>query len=285
MAFANGELFVANADGIVAYPFRPGQARINDRPRHVTSLPSGYNHHWTKSMVASPDGKTLFVGVGSNSNAGENGLAMEKGRAAIWMIDAKTGAYRIFASGLRNPVGIAWNPWSGWLWTVVNERDELGDNLVPDYLTSVRDGAFYGWPWSYYGDHVDPRLKPPRPDMVAKAISPDFALGSHVAPLGLTFSAGQALGARFLQGAFVGEHGSWNRSEASGYQVVFVPFAGAKPSGKPVPILSGFRVGDVARGRPVGVQIAKDGSLLVADDVGGKVWRVTAALPQKIASR
>jgi glucose/arabinose dehydrogenase len=285
MAFANGELFIANADGIVAYPFKPGQTSIRVRPRNVTELPSGYNHHWTKSMVASPDGRFLFVGVGSNSNVGENGLEMEKGRAAIWMVDAKTGAYRIFASGLRNPVGIDWNPWSGNLWTVVNERDELGDNLVPDYLTSVRDGAFYGWPWSYYGAHVDTRVDPARPDMVAKAIAPDFALGPHVAPLGLTFSDGQSLGARFAQGAFVGEHGSWNREDPSGYQVVFVPFGGDRPSGKPVTILSGFRVGDVARGRPVGVQIAKDGSLLVADDVGGKVWRVTAALPQRVASR
>jgi len=285
MAFANGELYVANADGIVAYPFQPGQTSITLRPRHVTALPSGYNHHWTKSMVASPDGKFLFVGVGSNSNVGENGLEMEKGRAAIWMIDAKSGAYRIFASGLRNPVGIDWNPRSGHLWTVVNERDELGDNLVPDYLTSVKDGAFYGWPWSYYGPHVDSRVDPPNPDMVAKAIPPDFALGQHVAPLGMSFSDGQSLGARFAQGAFVGEHGSWNRSEASGYQVVFVPFGAEKPSGTPITILSGFRVGDVARGRPVGVQIAKDGSLLVADDVGGKVWRVSAALPQRIASR
>ena len=285
MAFANGELFVANADGIVAYPFQPGQTSISVRPRHVTSLPSGYNHHWTKSMVASPDGKFLFVGVGSNSNVGENGLEMEKGRAAIWMVDAKSGAYRIFASGLRNPVGIDWNPWSGHLWTVVNERDELGDNLVPDYLTSVQEGAFYGWPWSYYGPHVDSRVDPQRPDMVAKAIAPDFALGPHVAPLGMTFSDGQSLGARFAQGAFVGEHGSWNREDPSGYQVVFVPFGGGKPSGKPVTILSGFRVGDVARGRPVGVQIAKDGSLLVADDVGGKIWRVSAALPQRVASR
>ena len=188
MAFANGELFVANADGIVAYPFQPGQASIDVQPRHVTDLPSGWNHHWTKSMVASPDGRFLFVGVGSNSNVGENGLEMEAGRAAIWMVDAKTGAYRIFASGLRNPVGIDWNPWSNMLWTVVNERDELGDNLVPDYLTSVRDGAFYGWPWSYYGPHVDSRVEPARPDLVAKAIAPDFALGPHVAPLGLTFS-------------------------------------------------------------------------------------------------
>ena len=285
MAFANGELFVANADGIVAYRFQPGQTKLDARPRHITGLPSGYNHHWTKSLVASPNGKYLFVGVGSNSNAGENGLEMEQGRAAVWMIDARTGAYRIFASGLRNPVGIAWNPWSRSLWVVVNERDELGDNLVPDYLTSVKDGAFYGWPWSYYGNHVDARVKPARPDMVAKAIAPDFALGPHVAPLGLAFSAGQALGPRFAQGAFVGEHGSWNRSEANGYQVVFVPFAGGHPSARPVPILTGFRVGDVAYGRPVGVTIARDGSLLVADDVGGKVWRVSAALSQQVASR
>ncbi|MCF2513527.1 sorbosone dehydrogenase family protein [Sphingomonas sp. G124] len=289
MALANGELFVANADGIVAYRFQPGQTEIAGRPRHVTNLPSGYNHHWTKSMVASPDGRFLFVGVGSNSNVGENGLEMEKGRAAIWMIDARSGAYRIFASGLRNPVGIAWNPWSNRLWVVVNERDELGDNLVPDYLTSVRDGAFYGWPWSYFGNHVDSRVKPPRPDMVAKAIAPDYALGTHVAPLGLAFSSGAALGARFMQGAFVGEHGSWNRKDPSGYRVVFVPFTGAQPSGKPIDILTAFRVGDVAYGRPVGVAIGKDGSLLIADDVGGKVWRVTAAatqpLPPKPATR
>lgn len=285
MAFATGELFVANADGIVAYRFQPGQTRIDYRPRHVTALPSGYNHHWTKAMVSSPDGRFLFVGIGSNSNAGENGMDMEKGRAALWMVDARTGAYRIFASGIRNPVGIAWNPWSKYLWVAVNERDELGDNLVPDYITSVKDGAFYGWPWSYYGKHVDARVKPPRPDMVAKAISPDYALGSHVAPLGLAFSTGQTLGPRFVQGAFVGEHGSWNRSEASGYQVVFVPFAGAQPSARPIPILTGFRAGDTAYGRPVNVMIGKDGSLLVADDVGGKVWRVSAALSQQVATR
>ena len=280
MAFANGELFVANADGVVAYPFQSGQTAISVAPRHVTELPSGYNHHWTKSMVASPDGKFLFVGVGSNSNVGENGLAMEQGRAAIWMIDAKSGAYRIFASGLRNPVGIAWNPWSRILWTSVNERDEIGNDLVPDYMTSVRDGGFYGWPWSYYGQTVDTRLKPPRPDMVAKAIKPDYALGPHTASLGLTFSEGAALGARFAQGAFVGQHGSWNRKPPSGYKVIFVPFAGAQPSGKPIDVLTGFRVGDKALGRPVGVIIARDGSLLVADDVGGKVWRVTSATPQ-----
>jgi glucose/arabinose dehydrogenase len=277
MTLANGELFVANADGIVAYPFAPGQTKIDVRPRHVTSLPSGYNHHWTKSMIASPDGKYLFVGVGSNSNVGENGLAMEKGRAAIWMIDARTGAYRIFAGGLRNPVGIAWNPWNRTLWTSVNERDELGNDLVPDYMTSVKDGGFYGWPWSYYGNHVDSRVKPPRPDMVAKAILPDYALGAHTASLGLTFSAGEKLGPQFATGAFVGQHGSWNRKPASGYRVIFVPFSGGIPSGKPVDVLTGFRVGDVAHGRPVGVTIAHDGSLLVADDVGGKVWRVSAA--------
>ena len=280
MAIANGELFVANADGIVAYPYQPGQTSITARPRHVTGLPSGYNHHWTKSMVASPDGKFLFVGVGSNSNVGENGMEMEEGRAAIWMIDAKTGAYRIFASGLRNPVGIAWNPWSRQLWTSVNERDEIGNNLVPDYMTSVQDGGFYGWPWSYFGQTVDARLKPPRPDMVAKAVKPDYALGSHTASLGLAFSGGAALGPNYAQGAFVGQHGSWNRKPPVGYKVIFVPFAGAQPSGQPVDVLTGFRVGDKAYGRPVGVVIARDGSLLVADDVGNKVWRVASATPR-----
>jgi glucose/arabinose dehydrogenase len=275
MALANGLLYVANADGIIAYPFQPGQTSIEARPRHLTALPSGYNHHWTKSMVASPDGRFLFVGVGSNSNVGENGLAMEKGRAAVWMIDARTGAYRIFASGLRNPAGIAWNPWSKQLWVSVNERDEIGNDLVPDYMTSVKDGGFYGWPWSYYGNHVDVRVKPPRPDMVAKAIVPDYALGAHTASLGLTFSQGEMLGPQYATGAFVGQHGSWNRKPAAGYRVIFVPFAGAQPSGKAVDILTGFRVGDIARGRPVSVAIAKDGSLLVADDVGGKVWRVS----------
>ena len=282
MAFANGELFVANADGVVAFPYQPGQATIGVKPRHVTALPSGWNHHWTKSMVASPDGKHLFVGVGSNSNVGENGMEMEKGRAAIWMIDAKSGAYRIFASGLRNPVGIAWNPWSRELWTSVNERDELGNDLVPDYMTSVKDGGFYGWPWSYYGQTVDARLDPPRPDMVAKAIKPDYALGNHTGSLGLTFSQGATLGPQFAQGAFVGQHGSWNRKPPSGYKVIFVPFAGAQPSGKPVDVLTGFRVGDTAYGRPVGVIIARDGSLLVADDVGNKVWRVSSATPQAL---
>ena len=286
MAVIGGELFVANANGLVAFPFTPGQATITAKPRLVTELPSGYNLHWTKSLAASPDGRLLYVGVGSNSNVGENGLAMEQGRAAVWQIDPKSGRYAIFAGGIRNPVGIAFNPWSGALWVVANERDELGNDLVPDYLTSVKQGAFYGWPFSYYGQHVDKR-PPPNPAMVAKAIAPDYALGPHVAALGLSFSTGQTLGPQFATGAFIGEHGSWNRKPASGYQVVFVPFAGARPApgAKPTSVLTGFRVGDTAYGRPVGVQIGKDGSLLVADDVGGKVWRVSSAkLPQKVVS-
>ena len=287
MAVIGGELFVANANALVAFPFTAGETKITARPRVVTELPSGYNHHWTKSLVASPDNRMLYVGVGSNSNVGENGLEMEKGRAAIWQIDPTSGRYAIFADGLRNPVGIAFNPASSTLWAVVNERDELGNDLVPDYLTSVKQGAFYGWPWSYYGNNVDSR-PPANPAMVAKAIAPDYALGPHVAALGLTFAAGQTLGPQFASGAFVGEHGSWNRKPASGYEVVFVPFVGAMPApgAKPIPVLSGFRVGDVAYGRPVGVQIGKDGSLLVADDVGNKIWRVSGAtLPTKVARR
>ncbi len=287
MAVIGGELFVANANALVAFPFTVGQSTITAKPRVVTELPSGYNHHWTKSLVASLDGRMLYVGVGSNSNVGENGLAMEKGRAAIWQIDPKSGRYAIFAGGLRNPVGIAFNPASGALWTVVNERDELGNDLVPDYLTSVKQGAFYGWPFSYYGQNVDTR-PPADPAMVAKAIAPDYALGPHVAALGLTFATGQMLSPQFASGAFIGEHGSWNRKPASGYQVVFVPFVGAMPAtgAKPIPVLTGFRVGDVAYGRPVGVQIGKDGSLLVADDVGNKVWRVSAAAAEiKMAAK
>ena len=277
MALVGKELFVANADSLVAVPFEPGETTVATEPRLVASLPSGRNHHWTKSLVASPDGRWLYVGVGSNSNVGENGMTMEEGRAAIWQIDPRTGAKRMFAGGLRNPVGIAFNPWSGALWAAVNERDEIGSDLVPDYITSVREGAFYGWPYSYYGQHVDVRVKPPRPDLVASAIPPDFAVGAHVAALGLTFTTGQRLGPAFAQGAFVGEHGSWNRSPPSGSKVVFIPFGGAAPSGMPVDVLTGFRVNDKYYGRPVGVQIARDGSLLVADDVGNTIWRVTAA--------
>jgi len=277
MALLGKELFIANADSLVAVPFTPGTTKVIARPRLVTMLPAGRNHHWTKSLVASPNGRLLYVGVGSNSNVGENGMAMERGRAAIWQIDPGTATSRIFASGLRNPVGIAFNPQSGALWAAVNERDELGSDLVPDYLTSVREGAFYGWPYSYYGQHVDVRVKPPRFDLVARAIPPDYALGPHVAALGLTFSAGQRLGPRFAQGAFVGEHGSWNRNPPSGYKVVFVPFGGAQPAGLPIDILTGFISGGKAFGRPVGVQIARDGALLVADDVGNTVWRVSSA--------
>jgi len=277
MALVGKELFVANADSLVAVPFEPGQTTVTAAPRLVTGLPSGRNHHWTKSLVASPDGRWLYIGVGSNSNVGENGMAIEQGRAAIWQIDPRTGAKRVFASGLRNPVGIAFNPWSGALWAAVNERDEIGSDLVPDYITSVREGAFYGWPYSYYGQHVDIRVKPGRPDLVARAISPDFAIGPHVAALGLTFSTGQQLRPAFAEGAFVGEHGSWNRSPPSGTKVVFVPFRGGAPSGMPIDVLTDFRVNDKYFGRPVGVQIGRDGSLLVADDVGNTLWRVSAA--------
>ena len=277
MALIGNELFVANADALVAVPFTSGITTVTARPRLVTMLPAGRNHHWTKSLVASPDGRWLYVGVGSNSNVAENGMAIEQGRAAIWQINPRTGASRIFGTGLRNPVGIAFNPWSGMLWAAVNERDELGSDLVPDYITSVRESAFYGWPYAYYGQHVDVRVKPPRPDLVARAIPPDYALGPHVAALGLAFSLGRRLGPRFAQGAFVGEHGSWNRKPPSGYEVVFVPFGGAQPAGMPIDVLTGFISGGKAFGRPVGVQIARDGSLLVADDVGNTIWRVSAA--------
>ena len=276
IALVGKQLFVANADSLVAFPFTVGQTRITDAARTVASLPSGRNHQWTKSLIATPDGSTFYVGVGSNSNVGENGMAIEQGRAAIWQIDRRSGSGHVFASGLRNPVGIAFNPWSGALLAAVNERDEIGSDLVPDYITSVRPGAFYGWPYSYYGQHVDSRVKPPRPDLVARAIKPDYALGPHVAALGLTFSQGARLGPAFAQGAFVGEHGSWNRDPPSGCKVVFVPFSGAQPSGMPVDVLTGFTVNGMAYGRPVGVAIGADGSLLVADDVGNRIWRVTA---------
>ena len=278
MALVGDTLYVANADALVAFPYTPGATRIEAAPRTVAALPAGRNHHWTKSLVASPDGRRLYVGVGSNSNVAEHGLGEEEGRAAIWEIDPATGRHRIFASGLRNPVGLAFLPGSSDLYVVVNERDELGSDLVPDYLTRIQPGAFYGWPWSYYGNIVDTRVKPPRPDMVERAIAPDFALGSHVAPLGLAFAEGTRLGPAFGSGAFIGLHGSWNRRPRSGYKVVFVPFVGGRPSGPPVDVLTGFLTEDgEAMGRPVGVQIGRDGSLLVADDVGNAVWRVSAA--------
>ena len=275
MAVVGETLYVANADALVAFPYDPAATSIASAPRLVTALPSGRNHHWTKSLAASRDGRRLYVGVGSNSNVGENGMAAEVDRAAILEVDPASGDYRVFASGLRNPVGLDWQPRSGALWTVVNERDELGSDLVPDYLTSVRDGAFYGWPYSYWGQHVDARVQPPRPDLVARAIAPDYALGNHVAPLGLAFYDG-ALMPRFSGGAVIGEHGSWNRRPLSGYQVVFVPFTDGRPSGPPQEVLTGFLDDDGnARGRPVGIAVAADGALLVADDVGNAVWRVT----------
>ena len=276
MALVGKDFYVANSDAVVRFPYEAGQTRITAAPVKVLDLPGGpINHHWTKNLIASPDGSKLYVTVGSNSNVGERGVEAEAGRAAIWELDLKTGRHRIFASGLRNPNGMGWAPETGALWTVVNERDELGSDLVPDYLTSVKDGAFYGWPNSYYGQHVDTRVQPPRPDLVATAVSPDYALGSHVAPLGMAFSEGNALLPALRSGVFVGEHGSWNRKPRSGYKVVFVPFANGQPNGLPVDVLTGFLNDEgKAQGRPVGVTIDKRGALLVADDVGNTVWRV-----------
>jgi glucose/arabinose dehydrogenase len=277
VVLVGNDLYVADTDAILRYPFTPGQTKITAPGQKVIDLPGGLiDHHWTKSLTASPDGAKLYAGVGSNSNIQERGPEAETNRAAIWEVDPKTGSYRIFASGLRNPNGLTFYPGSNTLWAVINERDELGPNLVPDYMTSVRDGAFYGWPWSYYGQHVDPRPRPQRPDMVAKAIPPDYALSSHVAALGLAFYTGAAFPALFRGGAFVGEHGSWNRHELNGYRVVFIRFAGGKPVGKPMNFVAGFldRDGN-ARGRPVGVAVDRTGSLLIADDVGNTVWRVS----------
>jgi glucose/arabinose dehydrogenase len=253
--------------------------KLSGKGEKIVDLPAGpINHHWTKDLTVSRDGSRLYATVGSNSNVAENGLEAEEGRAAIWEVDPATGRHRIFASGLRNPNGPSWEPRSNTLWVAVNERDEIGSDLVPDYITSVKDGGFYGWPFSFYGSHVDVRVKPQKPDLVAKAIQPDYALGSHVAALGLAFSEGAKLGDRFANGAFVGEHGSWNRNPFSGYKVVFVPFSGSQPSGMPIEVLTGFLTQDgKAQGRPVGVAIDKGGALLVADDVGNTVWRVSRA--------
>ena len=278
LAWVDNTLYVATTSAILAYPYELGQNEITTRPKTLTPLPGGpINHHWTKDLALSPDGRALYLSVGSNSNIVENGLEAEKGRAAIWQVDRQTGAARVFASGLRNPNGLTFNPETGTLWTVVNERDELGPNLVPDYMTSVEDGAFYGWPWSYYGNHVDARVHPPRPDMVEKAIQPDYALSSHVAALGLTFSMNSALPAAYANGAFIGEHGSWNRDSFNGYKVIFVPFQNGKPSGKAQDVVTGFIQGDRAKGRPVGVGIDGTGALLVADDAGNTVWRVASS--------
>ena len=277
MALVGNELFIANADAIVKVPYKTGDTSITAKPVKVADLPAGMNHHWTKNLVASKDGKYLYASVGSNSNIAENGMDKEDGRAAIWQFDRATGKGRVFASGLRNPVGMAWNPQSGMLWTSVNERDELGNDLVPDYMTSVKDGAFYGWPYSYYGQHVDTRVQPQKPDMVARAIAPDYALGAHTASLGLAFYDGALIPA-FKNGALVGQHGSWNRKPFSGYKMIYVPFADGKPSGPPQDVLTGFMSPEGHTwGRPVGVAVDKAGAILLADDVGNIIWRVTPA--------
>jgi glucose/arabinose dehydrogenase len=277
MALVGDDFYVANTDGVMHYPYQSGQTSITAPGNLLTPLPGGpIDHHWTKSLTASPDGKKLYAGVGSNSNITENGIGAELDRAAVWEIDRTTGAHRLFATGLRNPNGLTFEPQSQSLWVVVNERDELGPDLVPDYMTSVKDGAFYGWPYSYYGYHIDPRVMPQRPDLVAKAIPPDYALSSHVAPLGLTFYTADALPSHYRGGAFVGEHGSWDRGELNGYKVVFVPFEGGKPNGIAEDVLTGFVDGETTHGRPVGLAVDKTGALLVADDVGGTVWRVSA---------
>jgi hypothetical protein len=287
VALVGNDLYVANTDAIMRYPYQEGQTRITAPGTKLTDLPGGpIDHHWTKTLLASPDGSKLYVGVGSNSNITENGIGAEYERAAIWEVDRASGAHRIFAGGIRNPTGLAWEPESGKLWAIANERDEIGPDLVPDYLTSVKDGAFYGWPYSYYGQHLDPRVEPQRPDLVASAIPPDYALSSHVAPLGLAMYKGAGLPENYRSGAFVGEHGSWDRSPLNGYKVVFVPFSGGQPSGKAQDVVTGFLDAEnQARGRPVGLAVDKAGSLLIADDLGNTVWRVSSANPQSASSK
>lgn len=278
MTLVGSDLYIANADAVVKFPYTSGDLKISAPGVKVLDLPGGpINHHWTKNLIANADGTKLYVTVGSNSNIAERGMAAEVDRAAIWEVDIKTGTHRVFSYGLRNPNGLAWEPETGSLWTVVNERDELGNDLVPDYLTSVQEGGFYGWPYSYYGQNVDERVQPPNPELVGKAIAPDYALGSHTASLGLASSANTSLPEPYTKGMFIGQHGSWNRKPLSGYKVIFVPFANGKPDGMPIDVLTGFisPEGD-AYGRPVGVAIDKQGALLVADDVGNVVWRVTA---------
>jgi glucose/arabinose dehydrogenase len=279
MALAGDHLYIANTDALVRFAYSEGDTRIAGQAETIVALPAGpINHHWTKNVIASADGSKLYVTVGSNSNVAENGIENEKDRACILEVDPHARSYRVFASGLRNPNGLVWEPVTGALWTSVNERDELGSDLVPDYITSVQPGGFYGWPFSYFGQHVDERVKPPRPDLVARAIRPDYALGAHTAALGLTWSDSAALPERFRHGMFVGQHGSWNRKPRSGYRVIFVPFRNGRPSGDPLDVLTGFvDENGNALGRPVGVAIDKAGALLVADDVGNIVWRVAAA--------
>ncbi len=280
MTLSGDTLYIADTDALLKLPYVPGETKAGAKPVKLVDLPAGtINHHWTKNVIASADGTKLYVTVGSNSNVGENGEAAEQGRAAIWEVDARTGAHRLYAVGLRNPNGMGWEPRTGTLWTVVNERDELGSDLVPDYLTSVQFGGFYGWPWQYWGDHPDARVKFAKPDVLEDATVPDYGLGSHTASLGLSFAAGETLGPAYANGAFIGQHGSWNRSPRSGYKVIFVPFANGRPvpNAKPSDVLAGFLTADgKAQGRPVGVAIDGKGDLLVADDVGGRVWRVSA---------
>ena len=277
MALVGNDLYIANADALWKFPYKAGDTSITAKGTKVIDLPSGINHHWTKNVIASPDGKKLYVTVGSNSNVAENGMAAEEGRAAIWEVDVASGKGRVYATGLRNPNGMGFQPQSKVLWTSVNERDEIGNDLVPDYMTSVKDGGFYGWPYSYYGQHVDDRVKPPRPDLVAKAIVPDYALGAHTASLGLAFYDANLM-PQFKNGALIGQHGSWNRKPYAGYKLVFVPFANGKPSGPPQDVLAGFLGKDEhAYGRPVGVAVDKAGAILLADDVGNIVWRITPA--------
>ena len=279
MALVGDTLYVANSNAVVRVHYAPGAPRASGAPTVLAALPAGtINHHWTKNLIASADGSRLYASVGSNSNVAENGIDAERERAAVWEIDRVTGTHRVYASGLRNPVGMAWEPETGTLWVSVNERDELGSDLVPDFMTALRDGGFYGFPYSYYGQHVDQRVKPQRPDLVASAIVPDYALGPHTASLGLASSRGATLPAPFRGGMFVGQHGSWNRKPFAGYRVIFVPFVNGRPSGTPIEVLTDFLDGHGnARGRPVSVAIDRHGALLVADDVGNTIWRVTAA--------
>ena len=279
LALANGGLYVANQDAVVRFDYQDGQTKASGPPVKVTDLPSAINHHWTKAMTASPDGNTLFVGIGSNSNITERGMDAEVDRAMVWQIDAQTGAHKPYATGLRNPTALTIQPGTGKLWAVVNERDEIGPNLVPDYLTSVQEGGFYGWPYSYWGKNVDPRAQPQDPQKVESALTPDYSLGSHVAALGLAFS-NPAMGAQFADGVFVGEHGSWNRTPPVGYKVIFVPFRNGAPAGEPIDFATGFLTEDgKARGRPVGVTVDPNGAVIVADDLANTVWRIRASRP------
>ncbi len=279
LALVGNQLYVANQDALVRFDYQPGQIRASGPPVTVTPLPAAINHHWTKALAAGADGRFLYVGIGSNSNIGERGMEVEEDRAMVWQIDAETGASRPFATGLRNPTALAVQPGIGQLWAVVNERDELGANLVPDYLTSVREGAFYGWPYSYWGSNPDRRVRPFKEDMVRRAVRPDYALGSHTAPLGLSFAA-PAMGGRFAEGAFVGMHGSWNRQTPVGYKVVFVPFRGGRPAGLPIDFVSGFQGDGKTFGRPVGVTVDPRGALIVADDLSNTIWRITPSQRQ-----